>query len=183
MSVGRGNSVVLVTMMAILLFTLGGAFQKAMADRYIESDIAGLMDCDYEYLEAAREFEGCETFLLGNECDGDYLRECIHRSRRGDFDRRDRENCYDCNRTNAWEGLVGALAVTAGPVASIFANKYWSNASARVGEARYDAVGRYADALKAFPQACVDVFDSWQSHRSQLGINSAVSAPGPWLIF
>lgn len=143
--------------------------------RYDPDKLAGIFDCEDGIMEQAKGFEGCDVYIIRTrECDKDGLQECIRRDLDGTL-RRDRDHCVDCNKTNLGEMAVGLAAMTAGPLSQIFINRQWSNAYTRTGEARYNAIGKYADALKEFPQTCANGFDSLLDHYTQLGINSAMN--------
>ena len=183
--------------MIIMLLTLVLGIQSPMAEgnipeddslTFIEGDIddetLDALGCDPVIMEAARKFGDCETFILGRNCSRRDLRMCIRMARRGEFDRKDEEHCVGCtNKTNWGEVIVGSLGMVAGPLAHYFTNRQWAKAQRHVGEARWNAFGQYANALKEFPQACIKGFNSYLDHRAQLGINGALSVDGAGSFF
>ena len=187
---GQNKNPVLLVILSLML--LGGLQTGETSLEGVESlsliagddDLAEALGCDPTIMKAASRFEHCEVFILGRDCSQQDLRMCIRMSQEGEFEQPDdEEDCVGCNKTNWGEVIVGSLGMVAGPLSSYFTNREWSRATRDVGEARWNAFGKYADAMKEFPQACVKGFDSYLDHRTQLGINSALSADGSGKFF
>ena len=197
----KGN-IISITVLAFLLF-FGVLFsQPVSAIGYQTSDLeeypssleeqddvyTGLFSCSPKIARWARE-DNCEEFLneYTGECDRDAIIECrqwkqeqkslaLKREETGDDD-----DCIDC--MGAGETVLGLAAILAGPVSNYFINREWSDATETVGMWQADAYGKHAEALKEFPKACVSGFNSYLDHRSQLGINSALSIDGAGSFF
>ena len=183
-------------MKVVLLLVLGIQVASARPTRgsRIELDdrLARLYGCEPEMVELVNEkYPECTSLIVQErDCHEDVIMECVERSLGGEFGRGrssylDMENCPDCNnnKTNVGEVILGSLAILAGPLSQGYINRQWAKSYTNVERSRHEAFGRYADALKEFPQACVNGFDSYLDHRSQLGINSALSADGAGSFF
>ena len=184
----RAHSVV--TVVALFIFAGYSQLSRGSLTQLSEEDMVGVFHCDPNVARTAKRFPGCDVFLVGNDqCDEDGLRECVERHSRGEMGPQQSylENCVNCernnNKTNWGETIVGSLAFLAQPLSSFFSNREWARAHRGVGEARYGAYAKHADALKQFPQACVNGFNSYLGHREQLGINSALSVQGAGSFF
>ena len=146
-------------------------------------------ECSPVQLAKLDKFAECaETYVFsGSEgktyCDGGFD-SCVREAQsRAALELQEGDDCVDCNKTDWGEVIVGSLGMIAGPLAHYGVNKQWAVAHRRVGEARWQAFGDHAAAMAEFPQACVNGFNSYLDHRTQLGINSALSVDGAGSFF
>ncbi|MCY4645110.1 MAG: hypothetical protein OXB88_10875 [Bacteriovoracales bacterium] len=169
-----------------LIFVLSAEFSEARRkkrgrDHLDYESIGSYLQCDERLMEEARGIPGCADHILSlaseEGCDEPaVLAECIEMHRNGELLLwEDEDDCPECGKTNWGEVVLGGLGILAGPVASVLINREWSDTAQQVGKYRYDAYGRYADALKEFPRACNNGFNSLLNQGAQLGINSAMS--------
>lgn len=84
----------------------------------------------------------------------------------------------NCGRTGFWDFATVAAMVGIPALAQYGINREWSDAYSDTQYFWAQADERWAGALETFPQECTNGFDLWLDHRTQLGINSAVSAAG-----
>ena len=143
-----------------------------------------------EYMQDYPGYERCHRTYLRDDDDGcyegvGYFRQCLDSHEPGHPSLyADGNDCIDCDTKTDWgEVLLGSLGILAPAFVTGYVNHRWANSYTRVNKQRYDALGKYADAMKAFPQACTNGFDSYLSHRSDLGINSALSSDGAGAFF